>query len=161
MGNSVEGKRDPGLILVKEGCVLRYEAEITPHRKLKSEAGSGKLRGQSSIATATRSDATNAASQGFWRGESKEEKAGGCMSWFCQLGWVRPRQGARTWRGVGGMSAIVAQALRQEAPGCSTKLWSRRSRESHHSIVLDSAQVELADVPVQRGSGELKLGRIW
>ncbi len=40
------------------------------------------------------------------------------------------------------------------------KLRSRPGRESHHGIVLDPAQGDLADAPVQREASELRLGRV-
>jgi hypothetical protein len=40
------------------------------------------------------------------------------------------------------------------------KLRSRPGRESHHGIVIDSAQGELADAPVQREGSQLRLGPV-
>src|SRR5208283_3904927 len=40
------------------------------------------------------------------------------------------------------------------------KLRSRPCREGHHGIVLDPAQREFADAPVQREASELGLGRV-
>ena len=40
------------------------------------------------------------------------------------------------------------------------KLRHRTGRESHHGIVVDLAQGELADAPVQREAIELRLARI-
>ena len=37
-----------------------------------------------------------------------------------------------------------------ERPGCSIKLPPRPGRENHHGIVLDSAQGELTDAPMQK-----------
>ena len=45
-------------------------------------------------------------------------------------------------------------------PGCLVKLPPRPGRESHRGIVLDPAQSELADAPVQREARELRLGRV-
>jgi len=57
-------------------------------------------------------------------------------------------------------AAWKEQAVTQEALGFSIKLRSRPGRESHHGIVLDPAQSELADAPVQREAIELRLGRV-
>src|SRR5437868_5736436 len=46
------------------------------------------------------------------------------------------------------------------SPGCSIKLPPCPGRESHRGIVLDPAQSELADAPVQREASELRLGRV-
>src|ERR1039458_8476163 len=46
------------------------------------------------------------------------------------------------------------------SPGCSIKLRPRSGRESHYGIVLDPAQGELADAPVQREASQLRLGRV-
>ena len=40
------------------------------------------------------------------------------------------------------------------------KLRGRPGRESHHGIVIDPPQGELADVAVQRQASELRLGRV-
>ena len=44
--------------------------------------------------------------------------------------------------------------------GANFKLRPRPCRESHHGIVLDPLQSELADAPVQRKAGELRLGHV-
>lgn len=69
-------------------------------------------------------------------------------------GLVGPRSGAtRT-----AVMEMGRQPYRKS--GCSIKLWPRRGRKSHSSIVLDPAQSELNDAPVQRSASELRLGRI-
>src|SRR5207245_8436404 len=52
------------------------------------------------------------------------------------------------------------QGVTQEPRDCSIKLRLRCGRESHRGIVLDPAQSELNDVPVQREASELRLGRV-
>jgi hypothetical protein len=48
-----------------------------------------------------------------------------------------------------GCQLIVAQAVTQEALGCSIKLRPRLGRESNGGIVIDPAEGKLADAPMQ------------
>src|ERR1035437_3972873 len=57
----------------------------------------------------------------------------------------------------GGIYSRHSQGHRENT---TFKLRRRPCRESHHGIVLDPDQGELADAPVQREASQLRLGRV-
>jgi hypothetical protein len=57
-------------------------------------------------------------------------------------------------------SCMERAGSRAGSPGCSIKLRPRPGRESHCGIVLDPAQSELSDAPVQGEASELRFDRI-